>query len=895
VATIVVQSMGMLHPDAPVDLEVLIKRVESAVNVWVGPTTQLTDPEGHEEWLSARRAQIEWRFWDRYRHYLETATDVAPAAIEELDAVTGEILRLLEDPLRQGIWDRRGLVVGQVQSGKTGNYTGLTCKAMDAGYRVVIVLAGVHNSLRAQTQLRLDETVLGFDTQKKMKYDQTNVRTGVGLLAGFPLHVVNSLTNSSESGDFKTAVARNAGVRIGGDPVLLVVKKNKSVLKNVLSYLSYVQQEKDASGRPVVRGIPLLVIDDEADAASVNTKDMTNSQGKIDPEIDPTEINRLIRLLLHTFDQSAYVGYTATPFANIFIHDQMMSEKVGDDLFPRSFIINLAPPSNYLGPARLFGLETDVAAGTASRPPLPIVETIEDHQVWMPDGHKKEWQIPDMPESLHRALRCFVLTCAARAARGQQGAHNSMLVHVTRYTAVQGQVHDQIAEDLKVIQQRLKREVDGFPGSIVSELRDLWRDEYVPVSVDMEDGGGAHVVWEEVSNHLYPAASKIEMRKINGTAKDALQYTESPHGLSVIAVGGDKLSRGLTLEGLSVSYYLRASRMYDTLMQMGRWFGYRPGYLDLCRLFTSPELIRYYREVAASDMELREAFDDMAAQDATPKEYGLGVRTHPGGLLVTAQAKMRDATTVKVSFARTINETVTFSELPADVGRNLESVEELIREMGEPVDRRGDYYVWDRVPGEKIGDFFGNFKTHPAAKRVQAEALRRYIASCLNAHELMHWTVALASRRDAPHQHVLAGLEVGLIQRQRNNRSERHEGIYSIQRLVSPRDEWIDLSDTELREAVARTRQALLDTKKTESVRDVKEPSGPAVRRVRPVTRGLLLIYPLDSQFAELLLPGDLPVAGVAVSFPGSTRGTDSAVEYVVNNVYWRQEFGGEE
>lgn len=892
VSTSAVMMLGQLYPDTTIDPELIIKHVETAVNVVVGPTTQLTDPEGHEEWLAARRGEIEWRFWDRYRHYLQVSTDLAPAAIHELDEVTNRILRLLEDPRRKGCWDRRGLVVGQVQSGKTGNYTGLIAKAIDAGYKTVIVLAGIHNSLRSQTQLRLDDTILGFDTQKRMKFDQTNVRMGVGLLPGFPLYAVNSLTNSSESGDFRAGVARGAGVMLGGDPVLLVVKKNKTVLNHVLNYLSYIHQEKDPSGRTIVRGVPLLVIDDEADSASVNTKYMYDSERNLDPDADPTQINRLIRKLLYTFDQSAYVGYTATPFANIFIHDQMTHEKVGDDLFPRSFIINLTPPSNYLGPARLFGLEADPRTGAPSQPPLPLVRTIEDYKDWMPDGHKKEWQLPGMPKSLHRALRSFVLTCAARAARRQERAHHSMLVHVTRYVAVQGQVYDQIETELKYIQQRLKWGDGPEAESLVDELHALWDDEYVPVSAEMNDGDAAHVSWEDLKEHLFSAASKIEMRKINGSAKDALQYSENPLGLSVIAVGGDKLSRGLTLEGLSVSYYLRASQMYDTLMQMGRWFGYRPGYLDLCRLFTSPELIRYYREVAASDMELREAFNDMAALDATPKEYGLGVRTHPGGLLVTARAKMHDATTVRVSFAGLINETVIFSEKPTDVRWNLDAFLELMGEIGQPGESRG-YHLWENVPGELIRNFFAKYRTHPDAKRTQSDALRRYITSRLNAHELTHWTVALASRGDGANNYTIGGLDVGLIQRSRNDRGETREGIYSIQRLVSPRDEWIDLSDSEFREAVASTRQALLSRGETEKAEEVKEPSGLAVRRARPATRGLLLIYPLDPQWPDPALPDDAPVTGVAVSFPKGTPGNDSAVEYVVNNVYV-QNFGGD-
>ena len=145
--------------------------------------------------------------------------------------------------------------------------------------------------------------------------------------------------------------------------------------------------------------------------------------------------------------------------------------------------------------------------------------------------------------------------------------------------------------------------------------------------------------WEEVSSQLPDVVSDIQVRMINGTAKDALDYSEyEGAGLKVIAIGGDKLARGLTLEGLCVSYFLRASRMYDTLMQMGRWFGYRPGYLDLCRLYTTPDLSEWFGHIADAAEELREEFDIMAATGATPREYGLKVQSHPV-LMVNLKAK----------------------------------------------------------------------------------------------------------------------------------------------------------------------------------------------------------------------------------------------------------------
>src|SRR5262249_42666461 len=199
---------------------------------------------------------------------------------------------------------------------------------------------------------------------------------------------------------------------------------------------------------------------------------------------------------------------------------------------------------------------------------------------------------------------------------------------------------------------------------------------------------------KDVAANLPKVASTVTIKLINGSAKDALEYDAARQtGINVIAIGGDKLSRGLTLEGLSVSYYLRASRMYDTLMQMGRWFGYRPGYLDLCRLYTTAELRRWYGAVTAANEELLREFDYMAAIGATPKEFGLRVRNHPDGLLVTARTKLRNARKVYVTFAGTISETIIFRTDEESRKQNQSAAESLISDaakLGTSRTRKGD-------------------------------------------------------------------------------------------------------------------------------------------------------------------------------------------------------------
>jgi hypothetical protein len=873
--------------ETALDLDLLTREVESLCNVWVGTSTTLDDLADHIEWLSNRRAEIDWRFWDRYRRFLEDGQHWAPRTVRRLDELTDEILGRLEDPGRAGAWDRRGMVVGQVQSGKTSNYIGLICKAADAGYRLIVVLAGMHNSLRSQTQLRLDEGFLGFDTQQRLFFQEDNRRTGAGALIGSGLYPVHSLTNSEQNGDFKLSVARQDSVIVGSDPILLVVKKNASILRNLIKWATYIQQVRHPeSGRLIVPDVPLLVIDDEADNASINTRDIPyDEDGRADPDYDPTAINGLIRQLLHRFEKSAYVGYTATPFANIFIYDQGFSEEHGPELFPRDFIVRVSAPDNYVGPNEVFGLPDDPLAGLEGKDAFPTFRSVEDHQTWIPDGHKKDLDVGPLPDSLRLALRSFILVCAARATRGQINVHNSMLVHVTRFTAVQDQVSEQIKDELASLKRRL-RYGEGSGRRLLDELEELWQSDFVPTSSWFDEEDLERVPWGEIKERLVPAAQKIEVLTINGTARDALTYWEHRNGLSVVAVGGDKLSRGLTLEGLSVSYYLRASKMYDTLMQMGRWFGYRHGYMDLCRLYTTPELCDWYRDITAANQELLNLFDHMADVGGTPKDFGLRVKSHPDGLLVTAPAKMRHGDKMRLSFSDSISETIVFHREPDVIAANAALIEEFVSKLTKDAEhsrKRSGTVLWSGVESDEILAFLESFRTHERAKKAQTPLLARYIRSAVARGEITEWTVALVGNSASEHTRGIGGHVVGLIQRA----DLEPNGAYRIRRLVSPADESVDLTEEQRDQALRETQRAWrINPGRSKRTEPPELPSGPMIRRQRDPGSGLLLIYPLDPVEIE---QSDSPaIMGIAVSFPWSPSAT--TIEYVVTRTYFDQE-----
>jgi len=880
-----------------VDRDRLIRETESRCEIWWGTATVLDNKTNHTVWLPSRKSQIDWKFWKRYERYLMEEKKFSEQSIMTLDTLTDRVLERLEDPRREDSWDRRGMVVGHVQSGKTANYTGLICKAADAGYRLIIVLAGMHKSLRSQTQLRLDESFLGFDTQLNRAFNQENLRIGVGSLPGEEFITVHSLTSSADKGDFNRRVAYQVGVVPGGnDPVLLVVKKNKSVLENLINWSISVKGIEDPrTHKKIVRGIPLLVIDDEADNASVNTSTIPYDENGVPLEdYDVSAINGKIRLLLSHFEKSAYIGYTATPFANIFIYPDSETTTHGEDLFPRDFMINLPAPPNYIGPSEIFG---GYGPDGEEKDELPVIRTISDYHSFIPDFHKKEHIPEKLPESLKMAIKSFIITCAARMGRGGQRNHNSMLVHVTRFTAVQEKVGRLVEEELTLIRRQLEYSDPFSPDGIYREMEEIWNSDYVPttrsVIEQIKDPLITELSWNEVEKHLFEAAARIQVKLVNGTASDSLDYIEHPDGLSVIAIGGDKLSRGLTLEGLSVSYYLRASRMYDTLMQMGRWFGFRPGYIDLCRLYTSNELVEWYKYINLASEELRTEFDYMATLNASPSKYGLRVRTHPDGLLITAVNKMRNGTSMNVSYANSLIETVIFNKNTKILENNLNVIDHFIEDLGPKSGFAVQHSVtnhyetkhplWSNVPASAVIGLLNEYVVHEASRKANPEILKKYIQKSVSNDELTHWTVVLIHNSKAEQTLSLGGHEIGLTKRTPADTSDSKYGLKKGH-IIDPRHESFDLTSEQFNEAL---RMMLADPeRKSRSPNEPKVPSGPYIRSVRSPQQGLLLIYPLDPAPPQV----DVPVMGLAFSIPDSDK--DVKVEYKVNNVYWEQEFG---
>jgi Z1 domain len=837
-----------------------IRSLETIFVVEQGPSISLTDRTRPPEWYVGERRKP-GPFMERYLQKLEEG-NWAVESVRQLRESTARVLEVLDDPARPGPWDWRGLVVGDVQSGKTAHYAGVVNRAADAGYRVIVVLAGMHNVLRLQTQKRLDQDFLGYDTDPK-SFSDTGRRIPIGVGRINPRLIVDSLTVSSIGGDFSQKVANQANFAPLSQPCLLVVKKQGKVLQNLNRWIKRLPDES--------RAAPLLVIDDEADQASVDTGDQPLlPDGTFDEDYDPKRINGEIRKLLNAFERSAYVAYTATPFANILMHDERRAQDYGADLFPATFIVSLTPPDDYFGPEAVFGTndEGDDDGLSLIR---HVDQTAED---WIPDKHDKS-RVPrfqgrdTIPPSLERAIDAFLLACAARAARGQDRDHNSMLVHVSRFVDVHRVVHRQVEEYL-VSTRAL---ISGGDRETISRLHRMWLEDFEPTA----DGVLSTVfgrqttrsTWQQVLDRLPDSSDKVQVILANGTNKNDIDYDSYKEtGRSVIAVGGDKLSRGLTLEGLTGSYFLRIARQYDSLLQMGRWFGYRRGFADVCRLYTTPDMEGWFRHVATANKELRSEFIHMQQTGATPKQYGLRVEGH-SILNVTAPSKQRHATPRQVSFAGEGKiQTVMFRDRGL-VETNAATTDAFIESLGQgresPVrpgssGKTAKGELWSNVPGRAVADFLAGLSFPPESLEIEGNKLAQYIRAQLAQNELTDWTVFLPTADEKAVS--LGGRLIKCVYR----KDEGAEDRYIVKTTLSPEDEAIDLTEEEFAEALAETNRGRQAIGKLPT----KRPSGPRIRDVRGKRpqSGLLIVYPLDPDVPKI--DTNRPVIGVVVSFPDS-------------------------
>ncbi len=721
----------------------------------------------------------------------------------------------------------RGLVVGYVQSGKTMNFTAVAAKAADVGYRLVIVLSGMQNSLRKQTQARLDRELVDLDggTFEGLTDTRSDFHA--------PEHAIDFGT-SGESGS-------------GAATYLIVAKKNQAVLRRLIDWLG------STDG---IRSTPILVIDDEADQASVRTK-------------STKVINEQIRSIVKMSDRCTYIGYTATPFANVFIDPDDE-----DDLYPRDFILSLPKPDGYFGPEALFG-RFDGQPDSIETEPLDVVRFVDDEDLRNLVPSTRD-DIPDFKPVVTGALRdavdWFLLATAIRRVRGIDG-HSSMLIH----THVNTDVHEKFRAPLNDYLTSLLEDLGSRHSLVRQRLRRLLGDEQDRVTID--GFSPAPVTEEQIFAELPAVVKRTSVILDNYKSKDTLDYGDGASPIYAIAVGGNTLSRGLTLEGLVSSVFVRTAHAYDTLLQMGRWFGFRPGYADLPRIWTTEKLHEQFGHLASVEHGMRRDIELYQVLNVNPKDAAVRIRTHPA-LAITA--KLGSAKRYSMSLVGRTMTTRYLHHADENILRgNLRAADDLYAKLLAADDAityetmKTGSRVFNNVPKQVVTDFLGAYRLHPNSQNLQADSLRVFIerASQQVPEYLDHWTVAFISGSGSPvPEGSLKGFRTSV-----RSASDKQDDHVRIHTLTNPTDfgAGLGLTPAQLEE---RARKMLKDASITRR-RNASDPTMLAVRAhdERRRSQGVLLVYPIDPESRPRLEPESKTRRGIGETGNAPRKPIDAA------------------
>lgn len=857
----------LTNPVIPAELrEWVAERLEEESNKTFERAKVISSTEELDDWLmSVDRS--EWYYWPTLRSYLLGIKGWTKDTVLSLDDASDRILRELKLPSTPE-FDIRGLVLGYVQSGKTANFTALIAKAADAGYRLVVVFSGVDNGLRRQTQIRLNRELTGYSTNPRGAVRMPPV--------GRQWH---QFTTDDLNGDFDAGRANHAALQ-GSQPVLLVVKKNGAVLRRLQTWLT--------NAPPSIRSVlPALFIDDEADQASVDSRGSYQTQADFDADNPgyepPAVINGLIRSILGMFSKRAYVAYTATPFANILIPHNAYDGVVGADLYPKDFFIDLPKPDGYFGTEEFFGrLDSSGDQSVAGLDVLRIV-SVEDVGEFVQDNI--------IPSSVDEAICAFVLGGAARAKRGKGDSPCTMLVHTSHRIADQ-------APAKKLIEDRFRELKDLWrydrKSGIRSKLENLWDNDFAPTSAGIQ--GSLQHSFVDVEPFIGPFMEAVVVREINSETGDVLDFEREP-SLKAIAVGGNRLARGLTLEGLLVSFFARRSPQYDTLLQMARWYGYRAGYEDLTRIYTTRELAGWFTDLALVEYRLRQ---DMQVYEQIPglkpAELGMRILQHPA-MQVTNSMKRRSAssTIISQSYSLQLEQTFKFplqdeERLALVCEENRQTTKNFINLLGKSNNRTKFGPIWNEVTAAQVVKFIREFTIDFDMSSFSPELIAAWIERQNIDGDLINWTVAIRGRDDEdPGLGRATWLPKGEADVWNVSRT-RIKGTNSLGVITTPGDESFGLSDAE----IVTMDEMISSGKETDRNR--------AARFSRSSSKGLLLIYPISKNSGqdksslakareELYKNPRSATArdliGIALSFP-KTKSNDPTEAYLEGTSRWR-------
>lgn len=801
--------------------------------------------DGYIPWLDSIKNTTSWIHRDAYHLYLLNNKKWNPRTIRDVDKYSDIILDHMRNPQIKS-FNCKGLVIGDVQSGKTASYTDLINKSIDVGYKLIIVLAGVHNDLRAQTQTRLDKEVLGYETS--INKDENKKIIGVGKINPQVIDV-EALTRNDHNGDLKS----QAGFVFLDDrtkPIIAIVKKNTTVLNKLLQIIDDTKSTKMLDKI----NIPTLIIDDEVDQASVNTKK---------PEFDPARINGLIRKIVNNCNRVSYVGYTATPYANILINynpNEPIDEEYGEDLFPKDFIIVLPTPPLYCGVKEFFG-------DTVDEPNDDLIVKVNDETELVDERVTKDGllrftaqdEIKHLTKSIKDAIDDFIVASAVRRSR-EGKVHNGMMIHLTANKKPATSLRDLVEDYTEELRQTFMYDYNP-----INKYKDIWEKRFHQKSI----ARGFYDSWDDIEKELEPVFNLLKVKLLNGDSSDVIDYSTSEES-AIIAVGGNKLSRGITIEGLTISYYLRTPNAYDTAMQMGRWFGYKKNYIDLCRIYTKDQMIGDFIHIFDSNLELRKDIDSMNCRDLTPATFGLKILSHPT-MKPTSSCKMRSGKKMRVSFGEQRGDTTRFDENA--ISHNYDLTEKFIEELSKKyeVEKNGRTIVFRDVPSNLIIRYLENYKYVKFNDFDMSEQWKQYIINSNKIDELTNWTVVLSSVEKKNSRNI----EIGGYSLKKASRKCFSKETLFTRVITDPSDfKYFFKKDT-----VDREKYKNGYVKNDEYLCSKFTPKN-----------GLLALYPIDiidkENDKDEIIAED--VLGFGLWFPKSSK--DTAVDCIVNSVYLNPE-----
>lgn len=759
------------------------------------------------------------RFWPAlYRSLSGRAWPDKEKVLGDLNKSSTKILSFMTPPGADSI-RTRGLVLGYVQSGKTTNFTALISKAADVGYRLFVVLSGTTNALRRQTQIRLDKDLVALNHQ----------------------HWISLTSADKDFGDVQAANVNSFLTDYATQKTLCVIKKNTYRMKKLLGWLG-------GATPNILRSCPVLLVDDEADQASLNSAARPDER---------SAINRVLIRLLTELPKVAYVGYTATPFANVFVDPD-----VPEDLYPRDFIVDLPRPAEYFGPERFFGRERltlDESGDDVDG--IDAIRSVTDEEATSlqpPSAAARFTFQPPLCESLKAALEYFLLATAARYTRGQSDDHSTMLIHTTGYT----QIHHAFAPQIESFLGQMRADVTSGTDTLRSRLSDIWASE--SSAVPSKALGLEAVSFDRLWSEMLLVLERAEVRVENSVSARRLDFGEDPQ--VCIAIGGNVLSRGLTLDGLVVSFFIRSSTAYDTLLQMGRWFGYKRGFEDLCRIWMTDELKSYFYDLATVEQEIRYDIARYERDGLTPTQFAVRIRTHPQ-LSITSKLKMQHAVSCSMSYSGRQVQTIQFRHTDAQWLRdNIEAGRSLIAASVNsglhPEEVGAQHWLIEGVRVEMVLRFLDTYNAHPSSLTLRRDLLSGYIRDQNSNNELLEWRVCVLGQERTDLGSIDLGLssKVSLINRSRFQRLMLANDTADIKALMSKMDIISDyrVSKAE-RETLASMSHDLLVKNRTDRFPGI----------------GLLVLYPIsknsaparESKTREALNAAD-HVLGVSWIFP---------------------------